>query len=162
MTREDTRISAVLMFATYAVGTAGVAVGLSTVHNNPPTLTLACLLAGGAGGFLSWIRHSIFHRSDAIRMGWDLGAKNSFQIEVGLANLAWSLLALLAVILDWGIVAEAASMLVFGFYLASVALMVVFGPRDEHARRAWGPILGMAIFATLLIVVGIQGMNAGV
>jgi hypothetical protein len=160
MKKADPKISAVLMGATYAMGTVGVAIGLSTVNDHPPSLTVACLLAVGGAGFLSWIRHSIFHRSDAIRMGWDLGAKNSFQIEVGLANLAWSLLAFLSVVLDWGLVAEAASMLVFGFYLGSVALMVTFGPKDEAARRAWGPIIGMAIFATLLIVVGVQGMNA--
>ena len=160
MNKDDPKYSALLMGATYAIGTAGVAIGLSTVHDDPPSLTLACLLAVGGGGFLSWVRHSIFHRSDAIRMGWDFGSRNSFQIEVGIANLAWALLAFLAVILDWGIVAEAASMLVFGFYLGAVALMVVFGPRDEHAKRAWMPIVGMGIFATLLIVVGLQGMNA--
>lgn len=160
MRSEDPKISAVLMALTYLVGTVGVAIGLSTVHDDPPTLSLACLLAVGGGGVLSWVRHSIFHRSDAIRMGWDLGARNAFQIEVGLANLAWGLLAILAVVLDWGLVAEAASMLVFGCYLASVAVMVVLGPKDEAAKRAWAPIIGMTIFATLLLVVGFQGMSA--
>lgn len=160
MAKDDPRISAVLMGATYVVGTVGVAIGLSTVDGTPPTLSLACLLAVGCGGFLSWIRHSVFHRSDAIRMGWDLGVRNSFQIEVGIANLAWAILAVLAVVLDWGLAAEAASMLVFGFYLGCVALMIIFGPHGEGAKRAWGPVIGMSIFSTLLIVVGVQGMNA--
>lgn len=149
------------MGLTYATGAVGVGIGLSTVHAEKPTLRVACLLAVGVAGFLSWIRHSVFHRSDAIRMGWDLGKRNSFQIEVGLANLAWALLAFLAVILDWGLRAEAASMLVFGFYLASVVILVVLGPKDENAKRAWAPIIGMTIFATLLITVGFQGMAAG-
>ncbi len=160
MDKADTRIAGVLMALTYAAGSAGVAIGLSTVNHHPPTLALAAFLSVGVGGFLSWLRHSIFHRSDAARMTWDLGERNPFQIEVGIANLAWSLLAFAAVGFDWGIVAEAASMLVFGFYLASVALMVLFGPKDESSKRPWGPVIGMAIFATLLIVVGVQGMNA--
>jgi hypothetical protein len=38
------------MGATYAVGTAGVATGRSTLHNQLPTIALACLLTVGDGG----------------------------------------------------------------------------------------------------------------
>ena len=49
----------------------------------------ASALAVGGSGVLSFVRHAVFHRSDAARMHWDYGIRNDFQIEVGLANLSW-------------------------------------------------------------------------
>ena len=34
----------------------------------------------------AFVRHAVLHRSDAARMGWDLGRRNNFQIEVGMAS----------------------------------------------------------------------------
>ena len=50
--------------------------------------------AVGGVGLLSFVRHAVFHRSDALRMGWDYGARNDFQIEVGFANIAWGVVAI--------------------------------------------------------------------
>jgi hypothetical protein len=155
----DPRASAILMALTYVAGGVGVAIGFGTVSGDEPTLTVAVLLAVGLAGFLSFLRHSVFHRSDAVRMGWDLGRRNNFQIEVGIANLAFALLAGFAVVLDWGIVAEASAFLAFGFYLGGAAIMLITSPRDEQARP-WGPVIGMAVFAAMLIVIGFMGMAA--
>lgn len=156
---DDPRIARVLMYLTYAVGVAGLAIAMSTVNDSPATLSTGCLLAVGAGGILSFLRHSVFNRSDARRMGWDYGTRNNFQIEVGLANLAWGTLAVLAVVLDWGIHAEAASFLVFGFYMASVAAMVAL-PSDGERVRPWPMVVTMAAFGGLMLYVGFQGMAA--
>lgn len=88
----------ILMYLTYAFGAAGCFVGFLTVAKTPASLTLAALLAVGGAGGLSFLRHSIYHRSDAVRMGWDSGGRNNFQIEVGLANLAWALLTIIGVL----------------------------------------------------------------
>lgn len=111
---HDPRISSGLMWATYVVGAIGIGIAMSTVTASPPSLSWGCLLAVGAAGLLSFVRHSVFHRSDAARMHWDLGHRNNFQIEVGLANLAWGLAGVLAVILDWGLTAQATTFLIFG------------------------------------------------
>lgn len=152
-------ISAWLMWATYIVGGLGIGIGLSTLQGDPPSLTLGCLLAVGATGLLSFVRHSVFHRSDAARMGWDYGRRNNFQIEVGLANLAWGSVAVLAVVLDWGLAVEAALFLVFGVYIVSVLVLNLTSSRDE-GRRALGPLLALAAFGIMLVVVGIWGILA--
>ncbi len=154
----DPRPSALVMYATYAVGAIGLFIGFTTVTKDPPSLTLATLFAVGGGGLLSFVRHSLLHRSDAARMGWDYGRRNNFQIEVGLANLAWGLVAVLAVVLDWGLAVQAATFLTFGIYLTAVALMQVVSPGGK--RRALGPMIGIASFGILLIVVGFLGMAA--
>lgn len=148
-----------LMIATYIVGGVGAFIGFYTLSQDPPTLSIAALLAVGAGGVLSFLRHSIFHASDAARMGWEMGRRNNFQIEVGLANLAWGLLAILSVVLRWGLMAEAASFLVFGLYLAAVAIMLLATPSGERTRP-WRQVAAMGSFAVVLLWLGFAGMAA--
>lgn len=152
----STRPSFVLMVLTYVAGGVGLAIGFGTVGDDD--LTLACVLAVGVVGVLSFVRHSLFHRSDAARMGWDLGRRNNFQIEVGLANLAWGLVALLAATLDWGLAVEAAMFLVIGIYLTSVAVMVACFPGGR--ARAPAVLAVTALFGVMLLVLGVMGMSA--
>lgn len=80
------KIASWLMIATYVVGAIGVFMGFATVSASTPSLTWATwLIVVGAGG-LSFVRHSVFYRSDAARLSWASEQKNYFQIEVGLAN----------------------------------------------------------------------------
>lgn len=155
--RVDPRPAALVMYATYIVGAVGIAVSFSTLFEDPPALGLGCLLAVAGTGGLSFIRHSLLHRSDAARMGWDYGRRNNFQIEVGLANLAWAAVAVLAVVLGWGVRTQAAMFLVPGFYMLAVTVMQLFFPGDQ--RRAVGPLIGMGSFAVMLVVVGGLGIS---
>ena len=144
------------MWATYVVGAVGIFLGFSTVFADPPSLSWGALLAVGASGVLSFVRHSLLYRSDAARMGWDYGRRNNFQVEVGLANLAWGLVAILAVVLDWGLSATAAMCLTMGLYLASVTVMQVVSPGGE--RRALGPLMGIASYAVALIALAVVAL----
>jgi len=155
------RPSAIVMALTYLVGAAGLIIGFTTINREPPSLTWATLLAVGGGGILSFVRHSLLHRSDAARMGWDLGVRNNFQIEVGIANLAWGVVAVVAVVLDWGLAVQAATFLTFGIYLTGCAVMVATTPKGEH-RRDLASLIGIASFGVMLIVLGAMAMNAAV
>ena len=154
----DPKSSRLVMISTYLVGGIGLAIGFGTVQQTPAELTLACLLSVGAVGVLSFVRHSLMHRSDAARMGWDYGVRNNFQIEVGIANLAWGIVAILAVILGWGLAVESALVLTLGIYITSVALMKAFISGGQSRRL--GPILGASAFGLALLYLGILGMAA--
>ncbi len=147
------------MNLTYLSGAVGLFVGFNTVQQDDPSLTFAALVLVGLSGLLSFLRHSVFHESDAKRMGWDMGRRNNFQIEVGIANLAWGVLAVLAVVLDWGLRVEAASILVFGFYMVGVGLMVATAPGDG-AARPWKNVAIASVFGIATAVLGFQGMSA--
>lgn len=146
------------MIVTYVVGGIGLAIGATTVNRSPAELSLSCLLAVGIVGLLSFVRHALLNRSDAARMGWDYGRRNNFQIEVGIANLAWGIVAILAVALGWGLAVESATFLVFGGYIALVALMNVFSPGQQ--RRDIGAIFATGAFGAILLYVGIIGIAA--
>lgn len=127
---ENPRISGALMTATYLVGGLGYLIGFSRIGPGEAESAIApvALLSVGVVGVLSMVRHSIFHRSDAVRMGWDLGARNNFQIETGLANLAIGVPALLAVGFDWGTVAMAIMTLAYAVYFLGVTVLTVVAP----------------------------------
>lgn len=155
----DTRPARVLMGATYAIAAFGIGIGFSTVSGDDPDLGLAALLAVGGGGLLSFVRHALLHRADAARIGWTSERTSAFQIEVGLANLAWGAYAVLAVVAGWGLAAEAAGFLVFGLYMSAVAVFEVLNAGGEN-RRPWSQVIPSAAFGMLLLAVGWTGMNA--
>jgi len=152
------RPATILMWATYITGGVGFAFALSTLQQDPPSLSVAALLAVTATGVLSFFRHAVFHRADAVRGGWDYGQKNNFQIEVGLANLAWGIYALIAVVLDWGLAAIAASFLISGFYFAFVTIFVIV--TGDIKDRKVGPLIGIAGWAAIVLWMGFAGMAA--
>jgi len=151
------RPSKVLMLATYIVGGIGYFIGIGTLQQDPPSLSVAALLAVTATGVLSFIRHAVYNRSDAVAGGWDYGQRNNFQIEVGLANLAWGVYALLAVVLGWGLMAVSASFLISGLYFGFVAIFVMVTP-DSRQRKLRG-IIGISVWAVMMIVMGAFGTS---
>lgn len=114
----DPRIATYLMISTYVAGGAGIAMGLYFLssENAERALHFALPLVVGVVGILSMIRHSIFHASDAARSG--VKTEPFYMIELGFANGAMGILAMLAFFADWGVAAEAAITLVFALYLA--------------------------------------------
>ena len=92
-------------------------------------------------------------------MGWNNGEMNPFQVEVGLANLAWGLLAVVAVALSWGLAVYSACFLVFGFYMAFVTGFKAIRSASGHPEE-WRTVIPAASFAALLIVIGSAGMSA--
>lgn len=142
------------MIATFAIAGSGIAVGMWSVFADPPSLTMAVLMTVGAGGILSFLRHAVFHRSDAARMGWDYGTTNAFQIETGIANLAWGLMAVFAVVFGWGIAVEGASFLVFGLYMIGAAVAQII------YKRGLVIALVSLSFGAMMTWIGLAGIAA--
>ena len=104
---------------------------------------MVTVLNVGCVGVVSFLRHVVFARGDAARMGWGAESDSNFQLEVGFANLAIGVAALLAWAGEWGVAAEAAVTLVYGLYLLQAALL--------HLRnRVRDRLLGTGVVARLL------------
>ncbi len=144
------------MVATYVL--AGVGFFLAGLDGTAKgALDVVTLLNVGCVGVVSFLRHVVFARSDAARMGWDSEGASNFQLEVGFANLAIGLAALLAWAGGWGVAAEATVTLVFGLYLLQAALLHV---RNRMRDRVLGAgviarLLGISLMAGGLIVVAL-------
>ena len=158
-TAVSPRPSKILMLMTYVTGGLGWFIGSLTLQQDPPSLSVAAILAVTVTGVLSFVRHAIYNRSDAVAGGWDYGKRNNFQIEVGLANLAWGVFALMAVVLDWGLVAVASSFLISGLYFLFVAIFVIVTP--DARQRKLGPIIGSSVWGVMVTAMGFWGMAVG-
>jgi hypothetical protein len=152
-----------LMTASYIVGGVGLAVSFWYQGRGDRAMaaTWAAAVAVGGTGLLSFVRHSLFHRSDAVRMGWDYGRRNDFQIEVGFANLAWGLVGLATCVFAWGAQAQGGVVLVFGVYMLSAAVLHLSELRrsPEEGGGRVGPVIGSAAFAVALLAAGFSAMG---
>ncbi|MFZ4517078.1 MAG: DUF6790 family protein [Microthrixaceae bacterium] len=159
----DPRVSGRLMVATYAIG--GITLFVSfLLRGSNDTAAAYWAAAGCVGtvGIMSFARHSVFHRSDAARMGWDYGRRNDFQIEVGIANLAFGAVGILTWVAAWGPTTAGAVTLAFGLYMLGATL--VHAGELRHGGAAEGARIGSTVaagsFAVALIVSGVLAVAA--
>ena len=104
MTGEPaTAREATLLFqATMLVSMVGIFLGIFFMFMNTDlTIRIAAALLVGLVGVISFLRHSVCYRSDQVRMGWHQDHPE-FQIEVGFANLAIGIWALVAAVFNGG------------------------------------------------------------
>ncbi len=142
------------MLATYVVGAVGVGIGFYRIGlGRPDAMRLPLFLAVGLVGIVSFFRHSVFHRADAARMGWDHGERNNFQIQVGVANLAWGLVAIAAAGWDWPAAAQASILLVFALYMFGAAILHA---ADLPSRA--GQTISTAAFGVCLFVLAFAAL----
>ena len=145
------------MVLTYVTGAVGLTLAyLSLGDDRAAAGTWAAGVAVGGCGLISFVRHSVFHRSDAVRMGWNYGGRNDFQIEVGFANLAVGAVAILACALRWGPETKGALVVVFGLYLLGATGLHAseLGRRREEGGVRPGLVTAGGAFSVALLVCG--------
>ena len=158
---NDPQISKRLMQITWIIGGIGIwngfnALGAENVES--ATQWIAAWAVGGVG-LLSFVRHAVFHRSDALSMGWDLGARNDFQIEVGFANLAWGVVAIIGVIQGWGTEALGALVLLVGIYMLQAAVLHLIKSKETKQPRYASQFANLA-YAICMFWFGINAFSS--
>ena len=114
--------------------------------------------AVGGVGLLSFVRQAIFHRSDAVRMGWENGARNDFQIEVGFANLAWGVVAIVGLLQGWGTQALGALVLLVGIYMIQAAVLHLLELKEAKQNNRYGSKLANTAYAGCMLWFGISAL----
>jgi hypothetical protein len=96
--------ASLLMGATMAIAVIGIFLGIFFLFiNTNLTVRITAATLVGVVGVLSFLRHCVYYASDQVRMGWRQDHPG-FQLEVGYANLAIGIWALVAAALGWGLV----------------------------------------------------------
>jgi hypothetical protein len=138
-----------------AVGAVGIFLGFYFL-SSAPLLALA-LVTGtcvGVVGILAFLRHVVFHRADAARMGWQT-ERPDWQFEVGFANLAFGLPGLLVALFLPSYPAFFVLLLGYALYLAQAAALHLTRYLTDAKRdpaRLWRSVVGTALFAVLMLV----------
>jgi hypothetical protein len=153
-TKENPKIASFLFGATLVATLAGIFLTIYYLFADPDfAYRIAAAILVGVVGFVSFLRHSVFYRSDQARMGWRQDHPE-FQLEVGYANLAIGIAAFLAAGLNWGALACGITLLIYGLYLLCALLLHVYEAvyvRDLRGR-ATKSVINTGIFVAVLLV----------
>jgi hypothetical protein len=152
-------IAWVLHILELIAGIFGVGVGISHLPDATSALAVVTPTAVGLVGLLAFVRHFLFHQSDAKRLGWESN-RPEFQYEVGFANLAFALVAFLAYFGGWAVAAQVFVVLGYGLYLLQAALLhtwqSVYG--EGRLRRLIQSTLPALAFSLLMIYLAVEAM----
>jgi hypothetical protein len=140
-------------------GIFGVGVGIWRLPDAASALEVVTPTAVGLVGLLAFVRHFLFHESDAKRLEWE-SIRPEFQYEVGFANLAFALVAFLAYFGGWSVAAQVAVVLGYGLYLLQAALLHTW--QSMHGGRRLPRLLQSALpalaFSLLMIYLAVEAM----
>ncbi|MHB8894739.1 MAG: DUF6790 family protein [Candidatus Geothermincolia bacterium] len=153
-------VSDALMKATYVAGGAGIALGIYGLISGGGIKGLhwAIALMVGAVGLLSLVRHSVFHVSDARRSGVE--SDPFYMIELGFANGAIGLLALIAFFGNWGAAAEVALTLTYAVYLGLALILFLYRMKAQGVDA--GKVFGACMWALQVAFMLYLGIAAAV
>ena len=158
----ELRLASGLMIATLAAGMVGFVIGAAELPDEFAASEAVAIWSVGVVGVLSWLRHFVFYRGDAARMGWT-GGFAGFQWEVGYANLAFGLTALVAVFGDWGAGAVAATVVGYALYMLHAGLVHVWQAVTARERLGAETVVRKTfslIFAGVLLYYGARALEA--
>lgn len=156
--------SLIISVIRYCVIAAGIAIAYYLYFrwsDARPAVEIILLTCVAFNGIISFISHVIFHRADAKRLGME-STNPGFQFEVGFANLAIGLSALLSFIFHWGVAANIAIILCFALYLLQAVILHLyrFIKREKtDAGYLWGSVVFTAIYIANMLFFAVAGLT---
>jgi small-conductance mechanosensitive channel len=156
------KIAKLLSNLTIVLTTVGLFVAMYFVFDNVKNAVyVVTLTLVGLVGIVSFLRHSVFYRSDQARMGWHQD-RPEFQIEVGFANLAVGIAGIVAVALNLGLLACSMCLLMYGTYLACASgLHGIAFVKSKDEKKSPAKVINCAILAAILIAFAVLAMVKG-
>jgi len=148
--------ASLLMGATMAVSMIGIFFGIFFLFTDIDlAIRIAAAILVGVVGVMSFVRHSVYSGSDQCRMGWQQEHKE-FQLEVGYANLATGIWALVAAVFSWGLVCGVMLALYATYLLCALFLHLFEAYAGEdlqipaHRTRAIRSVVSTGFFVLVL------------
>ncbi|MDD2338130.1 MAG: hypothetical protein PHD01_16345 [Geobacteraceae bacterium] len=134
-------------------GAVGIYLGFYYLSADPKTaLAIVTATTVGITGIIAFVRHVVFHKFDARRLGWETD-RPDWMFEVGFANLAFGFMGLLPVFLHWGEKAEALVLIGYAVYLFQAALLHgyrYFTDEKKLTARLWRSCLTTLLYAGMM------------
>lgn len=142
-----------LQIAGMAIATLGIFFGFYFLGSHPRTsieiVTTTCV---GIVGFLAFVRHVVFHRADAERLGWQT-ERPDWQFEVGFANLAFAIMGGLAAFGSPDFKVHGVILLGYAVYLFQAAMLHLYRHvTDEKSStaRLWRSVVPTLLYAGMM------------
>lgn len=147
-----------------ALAGIGIFVGFSLLESRPGlSLAIVTTTCVGGVGLLAFVRHVVFFRSDAARLGWRT-ERPDFQFEVGFANLAFGLMGFLAGLGMPDPRVQAVVLIGYAAYLVQAALLHLYRYLTDAERspaRLWRSVVATLLYAGMMSVFAARALRSG-
>ena len=148
--------ASLLMGATMVISMIGIFTGIFFLFiSTDIAIRIAVAVLVGGVGIISFVRHSVYYKSDQARMGWRQDHPK-FQLEVGYANLAFGIWGLVAAAFDWILVCGV-MFAVYGTYLLCALFLHLYEAHawedlhiPGHRSRAIKSVVSTGFFVVVL------------
>jgi hypothetical protein len=146
-------MAGVIGYVGMLIGSIGIFFGFYFLTSNPgASLRLVTLMTVGIVGVLGFVRHVIFHKSDAKRLGWETD-RPDWMFEVGFANLAFGVIGILSVLGDQIPKTQAVVLLGYAIYLFQVSALHgfrYFTDSRKSPARLWRSCIATLLYAATM------------
>lgn len=115
----------------------------------------------GVVGLFAFIRHVIFHKSDAKRLGWET-QRPDWMFEVGFANLAFSLMAFASVLLNLGVNTQAIVLFGYAIYLFQASMLHgyrYFTDEIKSPTRLWRSCITTLAYSVMISIFTLEAIS---
>lgn len=123
-------------------------------------ISIVVLSTVGILGVLAFVRHVIFHKSDAKRLGWETD-RPDWMFEVGYANLAFGIIGILTVILEMGIQTKGIVIIGYAIYLFQGACLHgyrYFTSEKKNPAQLWRSFILSLLFVGMMVYFALQAL----
>ena len=152
-------MAAAIGYISMIIGSIGIFFGFYYLGNDPHTsIRIITSATVGIVGVLAFVRHVVFHKSDAIRLGWETD-RPEFAYEVGFANLAFGLIGMLSSLKPLSPQTQAIIVLGYAIYLAQAGLLhgyLYLTDGKKSPARLWRSCLATLLFAGMMSFLSIR------
>lgn len=116
------------------------------------SIRLVTLTSVGIVGTLAFVRHVVFHKSDAQRLGWETD-RPDWMFEVGFANLAFGIIGFIAIF--WPHSPKTQALILLGYALYLVQAGILHGYRYftdplKSQARLWRSCISTLLYAAAM------------
>jgi hypothetical protein len=154
-------MAAIVGYLGMLIGSVGIFFGFYYLSNNPIiSLQIVTFSTVGIVGILAFVRHVVFHKSDAKRLGWETD-RPDWMFEVGFANLAFGIIGIISVIKDPSPKAQAVILLGYSIYLFQAAILHgfrYFTDSVKSSARLWRSCIATFSYAGIMVFFAIKAL----
>jgi uncharacterized membrane protein YfcA len=154
-------MAGIIGWLSMVISFVGFFMGFYYLSDTPSTsLAIVMITTVGITGVLAFIRHVIFHKEDAKRLGWET-ERPDWMFEVGFANLAFGVMGILVVALNWDVTAQVVVLIGYSIYLIQAAILHgyrYFTDEKKSPARLWRSFLATLLYAGMMLFFAIFGL----
>ena len=152
-------MAALLGYSSMVIGSLGIFFAFYYLGNEPALSTkIVTICTVGIVGVLAFVRHFIFHKSDAKRLGWETD-RPEFAYEVGFANLAFGVSALWSSLQNYSNQTQAIIVIGYAIYLLQAGLLhgyLYLTDGKKSPARLWRSCVATLLFAGMMSFLAIR------